>query len=183
MDFALTTLARSGRGVRDPDVRGRDAAGYGTIARLPSTAIEAVRQLEMRVSSNGCFNPRRSPRLVCAGARLGIRCRARKSTHTRLELLANITTVTGGGGDLQAAAAMAGEALLPWVRQFDGYRGMLILADGESGTARFATFWEDEEALRRSEHGRAQVREQMAKTAGVEIESVQAYTVLLMDGF
>lgn len=100
-----------------------------------------------------------------------------------LELLANITTVTGGGADLQAAAAMAGEALLPWVRQFDGYRGMLILADGESGTARFATFWEDEEALRRSEHGRAQVREQMAKTAGVEIESVQAYTVLLMDGF
>jgi hypothetical protein len=109
--------------------------------------------------------------------------RVRKSTHTRLELLANITTVTGGGGDLQAAAAMAGEALLPWARQFDGYRGMLILADGESGTARFATFWEDEEALRRSEHGRAQVREQMAKTAGVEIESVQAYTVLLMDGF
>jgi hypothetical protein len=28
-----------------------------------------------------------------------------------------------------------------------------------------------------------QVREQMAKTAGVDIDDVQAYTVLLVDGF
>jgi hypothetical protein len=98
-------------------------------------------------------------------------------------MIANITTVAGGGADLEAAAGMAGDALLPWVRQFDGYRGMIILADPENGVARFTTFWDDEEALRRSEHGRAQVREQMAKTAGVEIESVQAYNVLLVDGF
>ena len=37
--------------------------------------------------------------------------------------------------------------------------------------------------LERSEHGRKQVREQMAKTAGAEIDDVQAYTVLLVDGF
>jgi hypothetical protein len=94
---------------------------------------------------------------------------------------ANITTVRGE--DVETAAAMAAEALLPWVRDFDGYCGFMVLADGESGIARFVTFWEDEEALRRSAHGRAQVREQMAKTAGAAIESVQAYNVLLVDGF
>jgi hypothetical protein len=52
-----------------------------------------------------------------------------------------------------------------------------------NGRARFVTFWEDQDALERSEHGRKQVREQMARTAGAEIDDVQAYTVLLVDGF
>jgi heme-degrading monooxygenase HmoA len=98
-------------------------------------------------------------------------------------MLANITTVRTDRGSLDEEAKMAAEALLPWVRQFDGYRGIVVLSDRENGTAHFVTFWEDEEALRRSAHGRQQVREQMAKTAGVDITSVQAYSVLLVDGF
>lgn len=98
-------------------------------------------------------------------------------------MLANITTVQTDRADLDEGAKMAADALLPWVRQFDGYRGIVVLSSGQNGRAHFVTFWEDEDALKRSEYGRAQVREQMAKTAGVEIESVQAYTVLLVDGF
>jgi hypothetical protein len=97
-------------------------------------------------------------------------------------MLANITTVTSERVDLDEGAKMAAEALLPWVQQFDGYRGIVVLSNGESGKAHFLTFWEDEHALQKSEFGRAQVREQMAKTAGVEIESVQAYDVILSDG-
>jgi hypothetical protein len=98
-------------------------------------------------------------------------------------MLANMTSVKSDGANLETEARMAAEALLPWVRQFDGYRGMIVLSDGLNGRARFVTFWEDQDALERSEHGRKQVREQMAKTAGVEIDDVQAYTVLLVDGF
>ena len=98
-------------------------------------------------------------------------------------MLANITTVRSDRTGLDEEARMAAEALLPWVRQFDGYRGIVVLSDGENRTAHFVTFWEDEEALHRSEYGRAQVREQMAKTAGVDITSVRAYSVLLVDGF
>jgi hypothetical protein len=100
-----------------------------------------------------------------------------------LKMLANMTSVKSDGANLETEARMAAEALLPWVRQFDGYRGMIVLSDGVNGRARFVTFWEDLDALERSEHGRKQVREQMAKTAGVEIDDVQAYTVLLVDGF
>jgi hypothetical protein len=96
-------------------------------------------------------------------------------------MLANMTTVTSDRGNLGDEARMAAEALLPWVRQFDGYRGIVVMS-GENGKAHFLTFWEDEHALQKSEFGRAQVREQMAKTAGVEIESVQAYNVILSDG-
>jgi hypothetical protein len=60
---------------------------------------------------------------------------------------------------------------------------MMVLTDGENGRAHFVTFWEDEESLKRSAQGRQQVREQMAKTAGAEIESSQAYVVRLLDGF
>jgi hypothetical protein len=97
-----------------------------------------------------------------------------------LGMLANITTVTSDRGDLDEGAKMAAEALLPWVQQFDGYRGIVVMSNG--GRAHFLTFWEDERALQKSEFGRTQVREQMAKTAGVEIESVQAYNVIVSDG-
>jgi hypothetical protein len=97
-------------------------------------------------------------------------------------MFANMTTVTTERTDLDGAARMAVEALMPWLTQFDGYRGIVVLSNGEGGRAHFVTFWEDEHALQRSEFGRTQVREQMAKTAGVEIESVQAYSVILSSG-
>jgi len=94
-----------------------------------------------------------------------------------------MTSIRSDRGDLDEDAQAAVEALLPWIRQFDGYRGMMVLTDGANGRAHFVTFWEDEEALKRSAQGRQQVREQMAKTAGAEIESSQAYVVRLLDGF
>jgi hypothetical protein len=98
-------------------------------------------------------------------------------------MLANVVEVRGRVPDFDATAGMAGESLVTWLRQFDGYRGFIVLADEESGTARFMTFWEDRHALERSASGRAQVRDQLAKTAGVDIEGAQAYTVMLVDGF
>jgi hypothetical protein len=94
-----------------------------------------------------------------------------------------MTSIRSDRSDLDEDAQAAVEALLPWIRQFDGYRGMIVLTDGANGRAHFVTFWEDEESLKRSAQGRQQVREQMAKTAGAEIESSQAYVVRLLDGF
>lgn len=98
-------------------------------------------------------------------------------------MFANVTEVRGRVADFDATAAMAGESLLSWLRQFEGYKGFIVLSDEEGGAARFMTFWEDRHALEKSAHGRAQVREQLAKTAGVDIESARAYSVLLVDGF
>jgi hypothetical protein len=98
-------------------------------------------------------------------------------------MFANMTTVTGEIADFEFGTASAGEAVLPWVREFDGYEGMIVMVDEENRTARFITFWEDEDALKRSAKGRKEVREQLAKTAGVEIESSQPYRVQLFDGF
>ena len=98
-------------------------------------------------------------------------------------LFANMTSIRSERPDLATDAQAAVEALLPWLGQFDGYRGMMVLTDGEHGRAHFVTFWEDEDSLKRSAQGRQQVREQMAKTAGAEIESSHPYVVTLLDGF
>jgi hypothetical protein len=98
-------------------------------------------------------------------------------------LFANMTSIRSQRPDLETDAQAVVEALLPWLGQFDGYCGMIVLTDGANGRAHFVTFWEDEDALKRSAQGRQQVREQMAKTAGAEIESSHPYVVTLLDGF
>jgi hypothetical protein len=98
-------------------------------------------------------------------------------------MVADMTTVKGDVPDFAFGATSAGDALLPWIREFEGYEGMIVMIDEETRTARFITFWEDEDALKRSAKGRKEVREQLAKTAGVEIESSQPYRVQLLDGF
>jgi hypothetical protein len=95
---------------------------------------------------------------------------------------ASMVTVNGAMEDFDNIATMAGESLLPWIRQFEGYKGFIVLADSESGAAHFMTLWDSKEALDRSAHSRAQVREQLAKTAGAEIERAGAYRVLVSDG-
>jgi heme-degrading monooxygenase HmoA len=90
-------------------------------------------------------------------------------------------TSVKGPGDAATTAKMAGEAMLSWLRDFDGYRGLLILADQEAGTVRILTLWETREAAERSEHSRRQVRESMVSAAGAEIQSVDLYEAVLDD--
>jgi hypothetical protein len=95
---------------------------------------------------------------------------------------ASMVTVNAAVEDFDTIATMAGESLLPWISQFDGYKGFIVIADRESGTAHFMTLWESKEALERSAHSRKQVREQLARTAGAEIAAAGAYTVVVTDG-
>ena len=90
-------------------------------------------------------------------------------------------TSVRGPGDAASTAKMAGEAMLAWLRDFEGYQGLLILADEEAGSVRIMTLWETRESAERSEHSRRQVRESMVSAAGAEIESVDLYEVVFED--
>jgi hypothetical protein len=95
---------------------------------------------------------------------------------------ASMVTVNGAMEDFDNIAVMAGESLLPWIRQFEGYRGFIVLANAESGVAHFMTLWDSIEAVERSAQSRKEVREQLAKTAGAEIASAGTFSILLADG-
>jgi hypothetical protein len=88
---------------------------------------------------------------------------------------------TGEIEDLEGTVQMASEAMLSWLKQIDGYRGLLALADTGSGTACFMTFWESAEAAEKSRASRASMRNQLAATAGAEVLGTDEYAVIFRD--
>jgi hypothetical protein len=119
-------------------------------------------------------------RSIGAGAPALDAADARPSTRLSFEaVFASVTTVRGAGPEVGTTAKMAADSMLSWLKEFDGYCGLVILTSAESGSARFVTLWEDLDALERSERGRAAVRESMIATAGAELESVERYEVVL----
>jgi hypothetical protein len=95
-------------------------------------------------------------------------------------MLVSMTTVTGAEV-LEEPARMAAESMRSWLREFEGYRGTLVLVDEPGSTARFLTFWADEQAEERSRRGRRRMREQMAATAGVDLEGNEVYSLAFVD--
>jgi heme-degrading monooxygenase HmoA len=94
-------------------------------------------------------------------------------------MYASLTTVRNAGPGVSVTARMAAESMLSWLREFDGYRGVLLLGDPEAGSARILSLWDTLEALERSERGRGEVRESMIAAAGAELESVARYELFL----
>lgn len=97
-------------------------------------------------------------------------------------MFASMSTFRGQGVDLETAARAAGESMEAWLRQFEGYLGLLLLTNQETGQAHALTFWEDAESVRQSEHGRAQMRERMAATIGIDVIAADSYAVSFRDG-
>jgi hypothetical protein len=93
----------------------------------------------------------------------------------------SVTSVSGGGPQIGETARMAADSMLSWLRQFDGYRGLFVFADPESGSARIMTLWESRKAAERSAWSRGQVRESMVEAAGVRLESVELLELVLED--
>ena len=73
---------------------------------------------------------------------------------------------------------MASEAMLAWLQQIDGYRGLLALVDEEAGSACFVTFWENEDAVVKTRASRSSLRDQMAATAGAEVVGSEEFVVV-----
>jgi hypothetical protein len=74
-----------------------------------------------------------------------------------------------------------GTQALPSLRLMDGYKGAVLLGDRESGRALYLTFWESEDAMRRSEEGAAELREDSAEALGAESIPVERYEVLVSE--
>jgi len=74
-------------------------------------------------------------------------------------------------------AVMARETIEDWLRGFEGYRGVMVLTDSDAERARIITFWESADAEERSRIGRAAMRDQVARTAGMTVDGMEIYAV------
>ena len=84
---------------------------------------------------------------------------------------------TGPVTELAEIARIAGEAIEGWLRDYDGYLGLVMLTDEESKTSRVITFWESRQAEVSSRSVRKTIREQIAGTAGLDVVDYRVWEV------
>ena len=73
------------------------------------------------------------------------------------------------------------EQILPQISQQEGFKGMVALAERQSGKTLGVTFWESEEALRASEEAADRLRGDSADAMGDTIAGVERYEVGLFE--
>src|SRR5215208_2550084 len=88
-----------------------------------------------------------------------------------------MSTLVGRTPDMADVARMAGEAMEGWLRDYDGYRGLIVFTDEEGERARVMTLWDTPEAEQRARMSRGEMRDRMAATTGMTVEGMEIYEV------
>jgi heme-degrading monooxygenase HmoA len=88
---------------------------------------------------------------------------------------ARVSIFEGPPDQIDGSLRQVREQVLPRAKEMDGFKGMIILADRQSGNSRSITFWESEEAMRASEEEANRLREESAEASGEQIAGVERY--------
>lgn len=85
-------------------------------------------------------------------------------------------TRTKGSPDQSAhLATMAGEEMLPWLSQIEGFEGLLMLSDEASSTTLVVAFWRDREVAERHLPARLEFRARVTAAVDVTVESSEDF--------
>jgi heme-degrading monooxygenase HmoA len=92
-----------------------------------------------------------------------------------------VTRTKGPPGQPLEVATITGEEMLPWLREIDGFEGLLMLSNEAEATTLVLTFWKDREVAERHRAARMRFRDRMTAAAHVAIEEVVDYEVSFAD--
>jgi hypothetical protein len=92
-------------------------------------------------------------------------------------MVAAMATLSGATSEMDGIAEMASESIEGWLKEYDGYLGILVFSDTESGRSRVVTLWATHEDEQRARVSRAAMRDQLASTIGYTVESFEVYDV------
>ena len=82
-----------------------------------------------------------------------------------------MTTTKGTAEDMVAIATMAGETMVEWFRDIEGFQGLLMLSSNETGMTHVISFWESEEIAERSRVARLKLRDRITTpTVDVDVQ-------------
>lgn len=96
-------------------------------------------------------------------------------------MFARVSTFQGPPDQTAEGIRIAREQILPAARLMDGFKGIYLLFDRESGKSLSVTLWETEEDMRASEEAANRVRAESAETSGETVVSVERYEVALYE--
>jgi hypothetical protein len=86
----------------------------------------------------------------------------------------SLTRVDTSESPFEDATAVA-EEMERWLREIDGFEGMLVLS--QEGTSLGLTFWESRDVAERHRVARREFLERMTSVAAVRVEDVLEYEV------
>lgn len=89
----------------------------------------------------------------------------------------SVTRTKGSPDQPREIATIAGEEMLPWLREIDGFEGLLMLSDDASATTLTVTFWRDRGVADQHRAARAQFRERVTTAVNVTVEAMEEYEV------
>jgi heme-degrading monooxygenase HmoA len=96
-------------------------------------------------------------------------------------MFARVSTFQGPPDRTAEGIRVAREQILPAARLQDGFLGIFLLFDRESGRSLSVTLWESEEEMKASEDAAVRARTESAEAAGEIIVGVERYEVVLQE--
>ena len=96
-------------------------------------------------------------------------------------MFARVSTFQGSADQTAEGIRVAREQILPVARLQDGFEGIFILFDRESGRSLSITLWETEEDMHASEEAALRARTESARAAGEVVVGVERYEVALQE--
>jgi heme-degrading monooxygenase HmoA len=96
-------------------------------------------------------------------------------------MVAAMATVSGSASGLADIARMASESVEGWLRGYEGYRGLIVLADEEGQRSQVITLWETHEAEEEARAARGAMRDQIATMAGMSVVDFGVYEAAVFE--
>jgi hypothetical protein len=96
-------------------------------------------------------------------------------------MVAAVAIVRGALDGMAEAGRLAADAVRSWLRDYDGFRGLVVMTDEDGAKARIITFWENADAELRARSSRAAMRDKLVGTVGMEVVGMELYEVPVLE--
>ena len=87
-------------------------------------------------------------------------------------MFVTVTTTKGSPEQPLEVATLAGEEMVPWLRDIQGFAGLLMLSNETDGTTLVLSFWEDRDVAEQHRAARAEFRDRITSAVDVRVENV-----------
>jgi hypothetical protein len=88
-----------------------------------------------------------------------------------------VTRTKAPPGQPLEIATIAGEEMLPWLRQIQGFEGLVMLSNEADGVTLTLSFWESSDVAEQHRAARREFRDRVTSAVNVQVEEVVEYEV------
>lgn len=96
-------------------------------------------------------------------------------------MFARVSTFQGPPEQTAEGIRLAREQIVPAAKLQDGFEGIYLLFDRDTGRSLSITFWETEEDMKASEEAANRARDESVQVAGDAVVDVEHYEVALAE--